>query len=95
LVLSPTGVINLGFTTEGRLAAVLIITFSWGFPTGRLHIQYSYINTAPPPVFSMFRYISKKNAWIVPGFLVGFTWVSTLSKKNSKFKSFSSSMIVL
>jgi hypothetical protein len=29
---------NLGFTTEGRLAAVLIITFSWGFPTGRLHI---------------------------------------------------------
>jgi hypothetical protein len=31
LVLSPTGLINLGFTTEGRLAAVLIITFSWGF----------------------------------------------------------------
>jgi hypothetical protein len=23
---------NLGFTTEGKLAAVLIITFSWGFP---------------------------------------------------------------
>jgi hypothetical protein len=36
LVLSPTGSINLGFTTEGRLAAMLIITFSWGFPTGRL-----------------------------------------------------------
>jgi hypothetical protein len=30
LVLSPTGLLNLGFTTEGRLAAVLIITFSWG-----------------------------------------------------------------
>jgi hypothetical protein len=29
LVLSPTGSINLDFTTEGRLAAVLIITFSW------------------------------------------------------------------
>jgi hypothetical protein len=26
LVLSPTGLINLGFTTKGRLAAVLIIT---------------------------------------------------------------------
>jgi hypothetical protein len=31
LVLSPTGSINLGFATEGRLAVVLIITFSWGF----------------------------------------------------------------
>jgi hypothetical protein len=31
LVLSPTGSINLGFTTEGRLVVVLIITFSWGF----------------------------------------------------------------
>jgi hypothetical protein len=31
LVLSPTGSINLGFTTEGRLAVVVIITFSWGF----------------------------------------------------------------
>jgi hypothetical protein len=34
LVLYPTGLINLGFTTEGRLAAVLIITFSWGFQLG-------------------------------------------------------------
>jgi hypothetical protein len=25
---------KLGFTTEGRLAAVLIITFSWGFQLG-------------------------------------------------------------
>jgi hypothetical protein len=31
LVLSPSGLINLGFTTKGKLAAVLIITFSWGF----------------------------------------------------------------
>jgi hypothetical protein len=31
LVLSHTGSINLGFITEGKLAAVLIITFSWGF----------------------------------------------------------------
>jgi hypothetical protein len=30
---------NLGFTTEERLPAVLIITFSWGFPTGRLYIK--------------------------------------------------------
>jgi hypothetical protein len=36
LVLSPTGSINLGFTTEGKLAVVLIITFSWGFPTSFL-----------------------------------------------------------
>jgi hypothetical protein len=28
--LSPTSSINLGFTTEGRLAAVLIIPSSWG-----------------------------------------------------------------
>jgi hypothetical protein len=34
LVLSHNGSINLGFTTEGRLAAVLIITFSWGFQLG-------------------------------------------------------------
>jgi hypothetical protein len=27
---------NLGFTTEGNLAVVLIITFSWGFPTSFL-----------------------------------------------------------
>jgi hypothetical protein len=48
LVLSPTGSRNLGFTTEGRLVAVLIITFSWGFqldgytyiiPTSTLHHQ--------------------------------------------------------
>jgi hypothetical protein len=27
---------NLGFTTEGKLVDVLIITFSWGFPTSFL-----------------------------------------------------------
>jgi hypothetical protein len=27
---------NLGFTTEEKLAVVLIITFSWGFPTSFL-----------------------------------------------------------
>jgi hypothetical protein len=36
LVLSPTGSINLGFITEGKLAVVLIITFSWGFRTSFL-----------------------------------------------------------
>jgi hypothetical protein len=32
--------------TEGRLAAMLIITFSWGFQLGG-HLQNSYIYTAP------------------------------------------------
>jgi hypothetical protein len=41
LVFSPTGSINLGFTTERRLAVVLIITFSWGFQLG------GYIYKAP------------------------------------------------
>jgi hypothetical protein len=45
LVLSPTGSINLGFTTEGRLAAVLIITFSWGFQLG----GYTYIIPTSTP----------------------------------------------
>jgi hypothetical protein len=43
LVLSPTGSINLGFTTEGRLAAGLIIIFSWGFQLG----GYIYIYITP------------------------------------------------
>jgi hypothetical protein len=50
LVLSPTGSINLCFTTKGRLAVVLIITFSWGFQLGG-YILNSYINTAPPTSF--------------------------------------------
>jgi hypothetical protein len=36
LVLSPTGSINFHFTTEGKLVVVLIVTFSWGFPTSFL-----------------------------------------------------------
>jgi hypothetical protein len=35
--------------TEGRLAAVLIITFFWGFQLGG-HLQNSYINTAPSDI---------------------------------------------
>jgi hypothetical protein len=42
LVLSPTGSINLGFTTEGRLDVVLIIP-SLGVPNWSV----IYINTAP------------------------------------------------
>jgi hypothetical protein len=38
------------FHTEGRLAVVLIITFSWGFQLGS-HLQNSYINTAPSTSF--------------------------------------------
>jgi hypothetical protein len=38
--------------TEGRLATVLIITFSWGFQLGS-HLQNSYINTAPSAFFSL------------------------------------------
>jgi hypothetical protein len=32
--LSPTGRLNLGIITEGKLTAVLIIPSSWGSPTG-------------------------------------------------------------
>jgi hypothetical protein len=46
LVLSPTGSINLGFITEGRLAAVLI-TPSLGVPNWSV----IYINTAPSTSF--------------------------------------------
>jgi hypothetical protein len=42
LVLSPTGLINLGFITQGRLAAVLI-TPSLGVPNWSV----IYINTTP------------------------------------------------
>jgi hypothetical protein len=33
--------INLGFLTEGKLAAIFIKTFSWGSPTGR---SFYFIN---------------------------------------------------
>jgi hypothetical protein len=35
---------NLGFITEGKLAAIFIKTFSWGFPNGR---SFYFINSAP------------------------------------------------
>jgi hypothetical protein len=49
--LSPTGSINLGFSTEGRLAAVLIITFSWGFQLG----GYIYKTPASTPHHQRYR----------------------------------------
>jgi hypothetical protein len=51
LVLSPTGSINLGFTTEGKLAAVLI-TPSLGVPNWSV----IYINTAPSPHYQKLAY---------------------------------------
>jgi hypothetical protein len=39
LFLSPTGGLNLGFITEGKLTVVLIIPSSWGFPTGPVRHQ--------------------------------------------------------
>jgi hypothetical protein len=39
--LSPTGSINLGFTTEGRLAAVLILPSSWGSQWGVIYTPSS------------------------------------------------------
>jgi hypothetical protein len=35
---------NLGFITKGKLAAIFIKTFSWGFPTGRLFTTHSHVN---------------------------------------------------
>jgi hypothetical protein len=37
--LSPTGLLNLGIITEGKLSAMLIIPSSWGFPTGPVRHQ--------------------------------------------------------
>jgi hypothetical protein len=45
--LSSYWIDNLGFITEGKLAAIFIKTFSWGFPTGRLFTTHSHINLAP------------------------------------------------
>jgi hypothetical protein len=44
MVFSPTGSINLGFTTEGKLTAVLIIPSSWGSQLGAYY--------APSSIFS-------------------------------------------
>jgi hypothetical protein len=35
----PTGRLNLGIITEGKLTVVLIIPSSWGFPTGLVRHQ--------------------------------------------------------
>jgi hypothetical protein len=37
--LSPTGRLNLGIITEGKLTVMLIIPSSWGFPTGPVRHQ--------------------------------------------------------
>jgi hypothetical protein len=44
-ILTP-GQLNLGFITEGKLAAIFIKTFSWGFPTGRSFTTYVLVNLA-------------------------------------------------
>ena len=47
--LPPTGRFNLGFLTEGKLAAVLIIIpSSWGFPTRHGRHQHHQAFLAPP-----------------------------------------------
>jgi hypothetical protein len=45
--LSPTSSINLGFTTEGRLAPVLIIPSSWGFQWGVIYTPSASAGSAP------------------------------------------------
>jgi hypothetical protein len=42
---------NLGFKTEGKLAAIFIKTFSWGFPTGRSFLLHQQTSTRPHQVF--------------------------------------------
>jgi hypothetical protein len=49
LVLSPTGSINLGFTTEEKLPAVLIITLLLGFSN-----KFSGVNYTPAKQQSSF-----------------------------------------
>jgi hypothetical protein len=44
VVLSPTGAINLGFITEGKLAAVLIITLLLGFSNKFSGVYYTPAN---------------------------------------------------
>jgi hypothetical protein len=34
---------NLGFITKGKLAAIFIKTFSWGFPTGRSFTTHNQV----------------------------------------------------
>jgi hypothetical protein len=44
VVLSHTGSINLGFTTEGKLAVVLIITLLLGFSNKFSGVNYTPAN---------------------------------------------------
>jgi hypothetical protein len=66
IVCSSLDRLSLGFLTEGKLAAIFIKTFSWGFPTGRSFTSLiSYTITAPPLIhegqaeyhFAMFFYM--------------------------------------
>jgi hypothetical protein len=43
----PYWIDYLGFITKGKLAAIFIKTFSWGFPTGR---SFYFINSAPSSI---------------------------------------------
>jgi hypothetical protein len=43
-ILSSYWIDNLGFITKGKLAAIFIKTFSWGFPTGRSFTMHSHVN---------------------------------------------------
>jgi hypothetical protein len=43
-ILSSYWIDNLGFITEGKLAAIFIKTFSWGFLTGRSFTTHSHVN---------------------------------------------------
>jgi hypothetical protein len=47
----------LGFITEGKLAAIFIKTFSWGFPTGR---SFYFINSAPSSFLALLPGTTKK-----------------------------------
>jgi hypothetical protein len=46
--------------TEGKLAAIFIKTFSWGFPTGRSFITHSHVNLAPEVFCRRCRVLKKK-----------------------------------
>jgi hypothetical protein len=63
----PPGRLNLSFITEGKLAAIFIKTFSWGFPTGR---SLYFIKSAPIKELSLLEMIAKRvenlQLWVVP-----------------------------
>jgi hypothetical protein len=44
----------------GKLAAIFIKTFSWGFPTGRSFTTYSHVNLAPEVSVAIAVYLKKK-----------------------------------